>query len=265
MRIATWNVNSLRARLDRTLAYLESHQIDVLALQETKVKDADFPAEPFTAAGYKVAHFGYNQWNGVAVATRVGLADVQTSFPDQPTFAKPGSEPVLEARALGANCAGVTVWSLYVPHGRGQADPHMAYKLDFLRTLATDAAAWLAANPAAQIALVGDFNVAPLDTDVWDVSVFAGLTHISPAEREAFAALAKAGFREVTREHLPAEHLYTQWDYQALRFPRNEGMRIDFAYCSPALADRVSAVDIIRDERKGKGASDHVPVELTLA
>ncbi|MDR2566977.1 MAG: exodeoxyribonuclease III [Bifidobacteriaceae bacterium] len=265
MRIATWNVNSLRARLDRTLNYLQEHQVDVLALQETKVKDEAFPSQAFEEIGYQVARSGFNQWNGVAVVSRVGLANVQTALPGQPAFAKPGTEPQVEARALAADCDGVTVWSLYVPHGRGQNDPHMAYKLRFLRTLADDAASWLAANPSAQIALVGDFNVAPLDTDVWDPAAFEGLTHVSPAERAAFAALAEAGFREVTREHLPAEHLYTQWDYQQLRFAKDEGMRIDFAYCSPALADRVTSVAIIRDERKGKGASDHVPVELTIA
>ncbi|MDR1186709.1 MAG: exodeoxyribonuclease III [Bifidobacteriaceae bacterium] len=265
MRIATWNVNSLRARLDRTLTYLREHQVDVLALQETKVKDAAFPIDAFTALGYEVAHFGLNQWNGVAVASRVGLTCVETSFPGQPAFAKAALTPVVEARALGAVCGGVTVWSLYVPHGRAQDDPHMAYKLAFLEALAHDAARWLSADPSAQIALVGDFNVAPLDTDVWDPSAFEGLTHTSPRERSALEELAAAGFREVAREHLPAEHLYTQWDYQQLRFPKNEGMRIDFAYCSPALADRVVAVEIVRDERKGKAPSDHVPVQLTLA
>ncbi|MDR2379231.1 MAG: exodeoxyribonuclease III [Bifidobacteriaceae bacterium] len=265
MRIATWNVNSLRARLDRTLDYLREHQIDVLALQETKVADQAFPAEPFEAAGYQVARHGLDQWNGVALISRIGLTDAQADFAGQPAFAKPGAEPRLEARALGADCGGVTVWSLYVPHGRSQDDPHMAYKLKFLHALAADAADWLAADPSAQIALVGDFNVAPLDTDVWDPAAFAGLTHTSPAERAAFAALAESGFREVTREHLPAEHLYTQWDYQQLRFAKNQGMRIDFAYCSPALAERVVSVAIRRDERKGKGASDHVPVELTIA
>ncbi|MDR1442422.1 MAG: exodeoxyribonuclease III [Bifidobacteriaceae bacterium] len=264
MRIATWNVNSLRARLDRTLDYLRRHQIDVLALQETKVADAAFPDEAFAAAGYQVAHRGFDQWNGVAVISRVGLEGVQTALPHQPAFAKPGQEPRVEARALGVSCDGITVWSLYVPHGRAQADPHMAYKLAFLDTLAVDAATWLAADPSAQIALVGDFNVAPLDTDVWDPAVFKDLTHTSPAERAGLTALATAGFREVTREHLPGEHLYTQWDYQKLRFPKNQGMRIDFAFCSPALADRVTGVEMVRDERKGSGASDHVPVELII-
>ncbi|MDR2380526.1 MAG: exodeoxyribonuclease III [Bifidobacteriaceae bacterium] len=264
MRIATWNINSVRARVDRALAYLQTRQIDVLALQETKVKDAAFPAEPFEAAGYEVAHFGLNQWNGVAIVSRAGLANVRAGFPGQPAFAKPGAPPALEARAIGADCGGVTVWSLYVPHGRAQGDPHMAYKLQFLQALTHDAVRSLSADPQTQLALVGDFNVAPLDSDVWDPAVFEGNTHTSPPERAGFAALAEAGLREVTRDHLSAEHAYTFWDYQQLRFAKNEGMRIDFAYCSPALADRVKAVRIAREERKGKGASDHVPVEIDL-
>jgi exodeoxyribonuclease-3 len=235
-----------------------------LALQETKVKDAAFPTGPFEAAGYQVARTGTSQWNGVALVSRVGLTDVRTSLPGQPAFAKPGEEPALEPRAIGANCGGVTVWSLYVPHGRAQDDPHMAYKLEFLRVLAHDAAGWLAADPLAQVALVGDFNVAPVDSDVWDPAAFEGLTHTSAPERDAFQGIARAGFREVTREHIPGEGAYTYWDYQQLRFPKNEGMRIDFAYCSPALAARVTDVRIARDQRKGKGASDHVPVELDL-
>ncbi|MDR1119095.1 MAG: exodeoxyribonuclease III [Bifidobacteriaceae bacterium] len=265
MRIATWNINSVRARVDRVLAYLAERQIDVLALQETKVKDEAFPAQPFEDAGYQVARHGFDQWNGVALVSRVGIENVRTAFPGQPAFGKPGQAAAVEARAIGGTCGGVTVWSLYVPHGRAQDDPHMAYKLEFLQALAHCAALWLDDDPYAQIALVGDFNVAPLDTDVWDAAAFEGLTHTSQAERAAFAAIAGAGFREVTREHVPAEHAYTHWDYQQLRFPKNQGMRIDFAYCSPALAARVTDVRIERDERKGKGASDHVPVELDVA
>jgi exodeoxyribonuclease-3 len=140
----------------------------------------------------------------------------------------------------------------------------MASKLDFLRALADDAVQWLADVPLTQLALVGDFNVAPLDTDVWDPAAFEGLTHTSAVERAAFAKFADAGLREVTREHIPEPGAYTFWDYQQLRFPKDEGMRIDFAYCSPALAARVAEVRIAREERKGKGASDHVPVELDL-
>lgn len=261
VKLATWNINSIRARADRAVAFLERSDVDVLALQETKCTAAQFPAALFEAAGYEVAAWGLNQWNGVAIVSRVGLDDVALGFPDQPAFG--AEEPVVEARALGATCGGVRVWSLYVPHGRAVGDPHYVYKLAWLDQLRAHAAGWLADDPAAQIALVGDWNVAPLDTDVWDTAMFD--THISPPEREAFARFAEAGFTEVTRTHVPVDRTYTYWDYQQLRFPRNEGMRIDFAYVTPALAARTTGVVIDRNERKGKGASDHVPVILDLA
>jgi exodeoxyribonuclease-3 len=265
VRIATWNVNSIRTRLDRVLAFLERSGTDVLAIQETKCREDQFPADAFAAAGYEVAAAGYHQWNGVAIVSRVGLDDVAPAFADQPAFGKPGADPRVEARALGATCGGVRVWSLYVPHGRSLTDPHYGYKLAWLEALRADAASWLAADPSAQVALLGDWNVVPLDTDVWDVAAFAGLTHVSVPERDAFAAFTDAGYTEVTREHLPAERTYTYWDYQQLAFPRDKGMRIDFAYASPALRARVAGVSIDRDERRGKGASDHVPVVLDLA
>ena len=200
----------------------------------------------------------------MAIASRVGLGDVATSFPEQPAWAsKPEAEPVVEARALGAtvgtasDAKPVRLWSLYVPNGRELTHPHYMYKLDWLRVLRDDVAAWLEEEPDLPLALVGDWNVAPRDEDVWDMSVFEGATHVSSPEREAFAAFAEAGMREVTRERVTN---YTYWDYQKLRFPRNEGMRIDFVYASPALAGRVTGAAIDRDERKGKGASDHVPV-----
>lgn len=263
MRIATWNINSVRARAERAIAFLERHDIDVLALQETKCKDEQFPLEPFTEAGYEVATFGFSQWNGVALVSRVGLSDVVRGFPGQPGFGEP--EPVVEARAIGANCGGVQVWSLYVPHGRSPSDPHFTYKLNWLEQLRANAAYDLSQDPDLKLALLGDWNVAPLDTDVWDVAYFVDGTHISPAERSAFAAFEKAGLTEVSRTFLPDPHTYTYWDYQKLRFPKNEGMRIDFAYTSPALTALVSEVAIDRNERKGKGASDHVPVILTIS
>jgi exodeoxyribonuclease-3 len=266
MRIATWNINSVRARADRAVAWLERTGTDVLALQETKCADAQFPYSVFEAAGYEVAHVGLSQWNGVAVISRVGVDDVEVGFPEQPTF---GAEtPLVEARAIGVTCAGVRVWSLYVPHGRTPGDPHYVYKLEWLDRLRQAAAGWIdpvAGVPSAQIALVGDWNVIPLDSDVWDVSQFEGHTHITPPEREAFFSFEGAGFTEVTRVHLPDEGRYTYWDYQQLAFPKNRGMRIDVAYTSPALAARVTGVTIDREERKGKGASDHVPVILDLA
>ena len=257
VRIATWNVNSIRARAERVLGWLERNDVDVLAIQETKCTDEKFPFLPFEAAGYEVAHWGINQWNGVAVLSRVGIEDVRRGFPGQPTWSE---ADVLEPRALGALCNGVHVWSLYIPNGRTPEDPHYTYKLDWLAALRTEAAQW--AGSGAPIALMGDWNVAPLDEDVWDISEFEGATHVTPPEREAFAAFAEAGFTEITRELAPGK--YTYWDYQKLRFPKNEGMRIDFAYITPSLAQRVQEVWIDRNERKGKGASDHVPVVLEV-
>ncbi|WP_125772827.1 exodeoxyribonuclease III [Antribacter gilvus] len=286
MRIATWNVNSIRTRVDRVVAFLERSGTDVLAIQESKCRDDQFPSAAFQAAGYEVARTGFSQWNGVAIASRVGLDDVATSFPGQPGFAKEavvpdaGGEvplagdtpasgtlldvpPPVEARALGATCGGVRVWSLYVPHGRALGDPHYTYKLAWLEALRAAAQGW--AEPGAQVALMGDWNVIPLDTDVWDVTKFAGHTHVTPAERDAFAAFGAAGYTEVSREFVPAEHTYTYWDYQQLAFPKNKGLRIDFAYLTPALRARTTGVTIDREERKGKGASDHVPVIVDLA
>ncbi|HEY0119243.1 MAG TPA: exodeoxyribonuclease III [Cellulomonas sp.] len=262
MRVATWNVNSVRSRIDRVLGWVEASGVEVLALQETKCKDEQFPREGFEALGYEVATFGFSQWNGVAIASKVGLEDVVRGFEGQPAW---GDPPALEARAIGATCGPVRVWSLYIPNGREIADPHYEYKLAWLAALRTAAEGWLNDDPEAKIALVGDWNIAPLDTDVWDVEFFAGRTHVTPAERAAFTAFAGAGYTEVSRVHLPAEHTYTYWDYQQLRFPRNEGMRIDLTYASPALAAAVTGVRIERNERKGKGPSDHVPVVLEVA
>ena len=287
MRLATWNVNSARTRIDRIIAFLDRQDIDVLAMQEIKCRPDQFPRAPFEAAGYELAVHGLDQWNGVAIASRVGLADVVTEFPGQPGWAgREGAAAVVEARALGATVgvqdasddgrAGTTetsgpgapssgavrLWSLYVPNGRELAHPHYRYKLAWLAALREDVGRWLAEEPGQALALVGDWNVAPRDEDVWDMSVFEGATHVSAPERAALAALARAGLTEVTRERVTN---YTYWDYQKLRFPRNEGMRIDFIYGSAALASRVTGAAIDRDERKGKGASDHVPVIVDLA
>jgi exodeoxyribonuclease-3 len=262
MRLATWNINSIRARVERAAAFCQRADIDVLALQETKVKDEAFPREPFEALGYEVATSGFSQWNGVAIVSRVGLDDVERGFPGMPTWGEPAAA---EARALGATCGGVRIWSLYIPNGREVDDPHFAYKLAWLERLRDASAGWLADDPQAQVALVGDWNIAPLDTDVWDIDFFAGRTHVTPVERAALTAITAAGYTEVSRAHLPAEHTYTYWDYQQLRFPRNEGMRIDLTYASPALAARVASVTIERNERKGKAPSDHVPVVLDVS
>ncbi len=262
MRIATWNVNSVRARAERIGAFLDRSEVDVLAIQELKCKDEQFPEEVFTSRGYQVAFHGLNQWNGGAVASRVGLEDPQIGFADMPGFGPEGWGPdaPAEARAISAVCDGVRVYSLYVPNGRELTHPHYAYKLDWLARLRDVCATTLRTDPTAQFCLVGDFNVAPLDMDVWDMAEFDGATHVSEPERRAFQELLDTGLREVTRPFTPGPGVYTFWDYKGLSFPKKKGMRIDFELASPALAERATAALIDRDERKGKGASDHAPV-----
>ena len=262
MRIATWNVNSIRSRIDRVEAFLTRHEIDVIALQETKARDDQWPLMGLEAMGYEVATLGHSQWNGVAIASRVGLGDVRHGFEGMPQWGEPLAS---EARALGATCGGVQVWSLYVPNGRALGDPHLTYKLEWLDRLRTAAHGWLKDDPAAQIALTGDWNIAPHDDDVWDMSVFAKSTHVSPDERAAFQGFVDSGYVDVVRPHAPGPDVYTYWDYYRQRFERNKGMRIDFILGSPALAGRVTGAEIDRDERAGKGASDHAPVVVDLA
>jgi exodeoxyribonuclease-3 len=261
VRIATWNVNSIRSRIDRVEAFLTRSDVDVLAIQETKAREEQFPFERFKALGYEVAHHGLNHWNGVAVISRVGLEDVRVGFDGMPGWGEPLAA---EARAIGALCNGVRIWSLYVPNGRALGDPHLDYKLSWLDALALAGRGWLREAPDAQIALLGDWNIAPQDDDVWSVEYYAGRTHTSPAERAAFRAVVEAGFADVVRPHLPGPGVYTYWDYTQLAFQKRRGMRIDFALCSPALAARVTGAAIDREERKGKGASDHAPVIFEL-
>lgn len=261
MRIATWNVNSIRARVDRVTAFLQRQDVDVLAFQETKTRDDQFPYLPFEMTGYEVAHVGRNQWNGVAIASRVGVFDVQVGFEGMPGWGEPVES---EARVISAVCRGVRIVSLYVPNGRSLDDPHMVYKLDWLARLRDAAAGWLAADPSAQIALMGDWNIAPQDDDVWSMAFYEDKSHVSPPERAAFMALVDAGFDDVVRPHAPGPGVYTYWDYTQLRFAKKQGMRIDFALASPALARRVTGASIDREERKGKGASDHAPVIVDL-
>jgi exodeoxyribonuclease-3 len=263
VRIATWNVNSIRTRIDRVTGWLERHDVDVLAIQETKCREDQFPHLELAARGYEVAHFGINQWNGVAIISRVGLDDVVTSFADdQPTFGDPA---VLEPRSIGATCGGVRVWSFYVPNGRELDHDHYTYKLAWLERLRQESRRWLAEDPQAQIALMGDWNVVPQDDDVWDMAAFEGKTHVSPAERAAFQAIIDEGYADVVRPFAPGPGVYTFWDYQQLAFPKKRGMRIDFILASQALAARVENGWIDRDERKGKGASDHAPVVMDIS
>lgn len=262
MRIATWNVNSIRSRIDRLEAWLGRSDVDVLAIQETKTRVDQFPLARLQALGYEVAHHGFNQWNGVAILSRVGLTEVTEGFPGMPSWGQP---PVAEARALGATCGGIRLWSIYAPNGRHIADPHMDYKIAWLSALRDEAARWLAADPQAQVALMGDWNIAPLDEDVWSMAFYLDKSHVSPRERAAFGAIVEAGYADVVRPHAPGPGVYTYWDYQQLRFPKKQGMRIDFVLASPGLAARVQGAAIDRQERKGTGASDHAPVVVDLA
>jgi exodeoxyribonuclease-3 len=255
VRIATWNVNSLRSRIDRVEAFLQRHDIDVLALQETKAREDQLPLMGLQSVGYDVAAAGFNQWNGVAIISRVGIEDVQVGFEGMPPYGEP---PAPEARALGATCGGLRIWSLYVPNGRKPDDPHYVYKLDWLAKLRDQAAGWLDGDAA----LVGDWNICPTDADVFDPAQFVNSTHVTPAERAAFQAILDCGWTEVTREHAPG---YTYWDYYRQRFERDRGLKIDFVLGSPSLASRVTGAFIDRDERAGQGASDHAPVIVDLA
>ncbi|WP_156722240.1 exodeoxyribonuclease III [Streptomyces apocyni] len=257
MRIATWNVNSITARLPRLLAWLENTGTDVLCIQETKCTAEQFPADELRELGYESAVNATGRWNGVALVSRVGLEDVVSGLPEGPEY-----EGAVEPRAISATCGGVRVWSVYVPNGREPAHAHYAYKLEWFKALraavADDAAG------AQPFAVLGDFNVAPTDTDVWDISLFADSTHVTPAERAALVALEEAGLSEVMPRALKYDVPFTFWDYRNLGFPKNRGMRIDLVYGNTPFTKSVRDAYVDREARKGKGASDHAPVVVDL-
>jgi exodeoxyribonuclease-3 len=257
MRVATWNVNSIVARLPRLLAWLESAKPDVVCLQELKCATDAFPPE-VAGLGYEVAANGIGRWNGVAILSRVGLADVRRGLIDEPTF-----DDAAEPRAVGATCGGIRLWSVYVPNGREPGHPHYAYKLRWLEALHGTAVAESAHE--RPFAVLGDFNIAPTDDDVWDISLFDGATHVTEPERKALEALREAGLRDVVPRALKYDKPYTYWDYRQLAFPKNNGMRIDLVYANAGFADAVTDAYVDREERKGKGPSDHAPVVVDLA
>jgi exodeoxyribonuclease-3 len=259
VRIATWNVNSLRSRIARVEELLERHDIDVLAVQETKAREDQLPLMGLQSLGYEIAAAGFDQWNGVAIISRVGLDDITIGFDGAPGWGEP---LVTEARAIGATCAGVRLWSLYVPNGRKPDDPHYVYKLDWLARLHDAANGWLGDG---QVALAGDWNIAPTDEDVFDITRFAKSTHVTPAERSAFQRFVDSGYVDLVRPHVHGSDGFTYWDYYRQRFERNRGMRIDFVLGSPALADRVTGAFVDRAERAAPGTSDHAPVVVDLA
>lgn len=265
MRLATWNVNSIRTRVGRIIDWLVHEDVDVLAMQEIKCRPDQFPIDVFEDAGYELAIHGLNQWNGVAIASRVGVSEIETEFTGMPGFLKDHDGPDLpkEARAIGATVGDVRLWSLYVPNGRSLDDPHLTYKLDWLAALTDFTHAETAAHPERPLVLSGDFNIAPFDEDNGDPAVRVGTsTHVSPQERAAFFRLLESGVTDVVRPFVPSG--YTYWDYKQIKFVRDQGMRIDFILGSEAFADAVAGAEIHRDQRKGDAPSDHVPVVVDV-
>jgi exodeoxyribonuclease-3 len=267
MRIATWNVNSLKARLEKVAWWIDRVQPDVLLLQETKLVDAQAPLADFEKWGYQLAHHGEGRWNGVAIASRVGLDDVVTNF-GQPLGAPADpeagdQEPLHEARMIAATCEGVRVVSLYAPNGREVGTVFYQKKLEWFARLQS----WLERNQqAAQpLLLGGDFNVAPTDLDVWDPAACHGGTHVSPPERDAFGRLGEWGLQDAYRARHPEGGRYSWWDYRAGNFHKNFGMRIDHLLMSAPLMARLVASEIDRTARKGKPTpSDHAPLLVDL-
>ncbi|MFI1398106.1 exodeoxyribonuclease III [Streptomyces sp. NPDC020681] len=257
MRIATWNVNSITARLPRLLAWLESSGTDVLCIQETKTTEEQFPADELRELGYESAVHATGRWNGVALVSRLGLEDVVKGLPGGPEY-----DGVQEPRAVSATCGPVRLWSVYVPNGREPGHAHYAYKLQWIEALKAAVAA--DASAARAFAVLGDFNVAPTDDDVFDREFFEGQTHVTEPERSALTALRETGLGDVVPRPLKYDHPFTYWDYRQLSFPKNRGMRIDLVYGNEPFAKAVKDSYVDREERKGKGASDHAPVVVDL-
>lgn len=251
MRLATWNVNSLKARIGRVEEWLAYAQPDVICLQETKLADTAFPAMTFSGLGYESAHHGEGRWNGVAILSRVGLEDVVSGFDDS-------DEPDSDARLLWATCGGVRVASAYVPNGRSLDDDHYQYKLRWLERLRRRLAEQ--EDPNGEVAVCGDFNIAPTDLDVYDPSKYVGATHVSEPERQALAELEAWGLTDVFRLRQPEPQLFSWWDYRAGNFHKGFGMRIDLVLASAPLAERTSFAMIDRFARKGSQPSDHAPL-----
>jgi exodeoxyribonuclease-3 len=256
VRIATWNVNSVKQRVPRLLPWLDERRPDVVCLQETKLADeafAELLGEELADRGYEVATHGEASWNGVAILSRAGLDDVVRGLPDGPGFPKP------EARAVSATCGGIRVVSVYVPNGRTPDSEHYQYKLAWLASLREV----VAAGPEATI-VCGDMNIAPTDDDVFDPDAYVGETHVTPPERKALAELEGLGLHDVVRERWPKERVFTYWDYRAGMFHQDLGMRIDLVLAGGPVADRVRAAWVDRQARKGSGPSDHAPVIVDL-
>jgi exodeoxyribonuclease-3 len=255
VRLATWNVNSLKARLPRVEAWLAEVQPDVVCLQETKLADGAFPALAFTTLGYEAVHHGEGRWNGVAILSRVGITDPVDGF------GADDDDP--QARLLWATCGGVRVASVYVPNGRSLDDDHYRYKLAWLAKLRDQLAA--ESTPADPVVVAGDFNIAPTDIDVFDPGQFVDCTHTSKPERDLLAEIEAWGMVDTFRTQHPEPELYSWWDYRAGNFHKHKGMRIDLVLGTAPVAERVTFATIDRNARKGQQPSDHTPVIIDLA
>ena len=256
MRLATWNVNSVKQRVPRLLPWLDERAPDVVCLQETKLTDAAFASllgDELAQRGYEFVSHGQSQWNGVAILSRVGLDDVVPGLPGAPGF------PDLEARAVSATCGGVRVWSVYVPNGREPDSDHYRYKLAWLEVLRRQVA-----DGPDDVAVCGDMNIAPADADVFDPAAYVGSTHVTAPERAALVALEDLGLRDVVRDRWPDQRVFSYWDYRAGMFHKDLGMRIDLVLASEGVAARARAAWIDRAARKGTGPSDHAPVMVDL-
>ncbi|CAN5266701.1 exodeoxyribonuclease III [soil metagenome] len=255
MRLATWNVNSLKARLERVMAWTERHQPDVLCMQETKLSDAQAPLMAFGALGYELVHHGPGRWNGVAIASRIGISDIVAGIPTPDGWTDDGG------RFLAAMCGPMRVANIYVPNGRVVDSEFYLAKLEWLARLS----AWLNQNdPATEVAICGDYNVAPEDIDVWDVNAVHGATHVSPRERAAVEKLRDWGMVDIVRHFHPEPGFFSWWDYRAGNFHKNFGMRINHFYVSGPLAVRAGAAERDREARKPSTypgiPSDHAPL-----
>jgi exodeoxyribonuclease-3 len=256
VRLATWNVNSIKQRVPRLLPWLDQRRPDVVCLQETKLADealTDLLGEQLMSRGYELALHGEVQWNGVAILSKVGLDDVVQGVAGAPGF------PLPEARAVSATCGGIRVTSVYVPNGRVPDSDHYQYKLEWLAALAEQ----VRGGPSDAV-VCGDMNIAPADEDVFDPDAYVGQTHVTAPEREALAHLQSLGLRDVVRDRWPGKRIFTYWDYRAGMFHQDLGMRIDLVLASPGVADRVRAAWVDRQARKGSGPSDHAPVIMDL-
>jgi len=261
MLVGTWNVNSVVARLPRLVSWLRETAPDVLCLQETKCAGDSFPSAEIKALGYEVAAYGDGRWNGVAILSRVGMSNVIEGLPGDPGY--PTSD-VREARAVAATCGPLRIWSVYVPNGREPGHDHYVYKLEWLAALRSAVAVEVAAE-SSLFAVVGDFNIAPTDDDVWDPAAFVTSTHVTPPERAALAALRETGLHDVVPRALKHDTPFTYWDYRAGMFHKNMGMRIDLVYGNRAFVDAVEDAYVDRNARKGTGPSDHAPVVVQVS